>query len=89
VASPRSGLQQPGAAACSLSATISHISDRPNAPVTTLRRILKQRFCPDTEEVTGSNPIAHEQHPWSHGLRDGLDTCAAPRRKPLAVKLLI
>jgi hypothetical protein len=58
VVSPRSGLQRPRAAACSLSAnqpgTVAHISDPPHTPNATHLRVPKQRFCPDTEAVIAS-----------------------------------
>jgi hypothetical protein len=38
--------------------TVANISDPAHAPDTTLPRIPEQRFCPDTEEVTGSNPVS-------------------------------
>ena len=34
------------------------VGDSVYAPNTTLARIPKRRFCPDTEEVTGSNPVS-------------------------------
>jgi hypothetical protein len=37
---------------------VANISDPAHAPDTTLPRIPEQRFCPDTEEVTGSNPVS-------------------------------
>ena len=38
--------------------TVANISDRAHAPDATLVRIPRRRFCPDTEEVTGSNPVS-------------------------------
>jgi len=38
--------------------TVADISDPAHAPDTPLPRIPRQRFCPDTEEVTGSNPVS-------------------------------
>jgi hypothetical protein len=38
--------------------TVADISDLAHAPDATLARIPNQRFCPDTEEVTGSNPVS-------------------------------
>ena len=38
--------------------TVVDISDRPHAAAATHIRIPGQRFCPDTEEVTGSNPVS-------------------------------
>ena len=38
--------------------TVADISDGTHAPDTPLARIARQRFCPDTEEVTGSNPVS-------------------------------
>jgi hypothetical protein len=34
------------------------ISDPARAPDATLARIPRRRFCPDTKEVTGSNPVS-------------------------------
>jgi hypothetical protein len=38
--------------------TVANIRDRAHAPDATLVRIPRRRFCPDTEEVTGSNPVS-------------------------------
>ena len=38
--------------------TLADIGDPTHAPDPTLARIPTQRFCPDTEEVTGSNPVS-------------------------------
>jgi hypothetical protein len=38
--------------------TVADISHRPDAPDATLARASRHRFCPDTEEVTGSNPVS-------------------------------
>src|SRR5512133_3619201 len=40
------------------SRTVADISDPAHAPDATLHHIPEQRFCPDTEEVTGSNPVS-------------------------------
>jgi hypothetical protein len=37
---------------------VANISDPARAPDATLARIPEQKFCPDTEEVTGSNPVS-------------------------------
>jgi hypothetical protein len=38
--------------------TVADISDLAHAPDATLHHIREQKFCPDTEEVTGSNPVS-------------------------------
>jgi hypothetical protein len=38
--------------------TVANISDLAHAPDATLIRTPRQMFCPDTEEVTGSNPVS-------------------------------
>jgi hypothetical protein len=38
--------------------TVADIGDPGPAPGATLGRVCRQRFCPDTEEVTGSNPVS-------------------------------
>jgi hypothetical protein len=38
--------------------TVADTSDRPHAADATHSRIPRQRLCPDTEEVTGSNPVS-------------------------------
>jgi hypothetical protein len=38
--------------------TVADIGDPARAADPSLARIPRQRFCPDTEEVTGSNPVS-------------------------------
>ena len=38
--------------------TLADMGDSVHAPGTPVARIPRQRFCPDTEEVTGSNPVS-------------------------------
>jgi len=41
--------------------TLTDISDPVKVPDATAARIPTRRFCPDTEEVTGSNPVSPTQ----------------------------
>ena len=55
------------------SPTVANMGDSVHAPDATLVRIPKQRLCPGTEEVTGSNPVSPTtitpgQTPFSHDL---------------------
>jgi hypothetical protein len=38
--------------------TAADVRDSAQASEATLVRVRKQKFCPDTEEVTGSNPVS-------------------------------
>jgi hypothetical protein len=38
--------------------TVIDMSDLAHAPDATVAAVHGQRFCPDTEEVTGSNPVS-------------------------------
>jgi hypothetical protein len=38
--------------------TVRDMSDHADAPYATVAAVHGQRFCPDTEEVTGSNPVS-------------------------------
>jgi hypothetical protein len=38
--------------------TVRDMSDLAHAPDATVAAVHAQRFCPDTEEVTGSNPVS-------------------------------
>jgi hypothetical protein len=41
-----------------LTRTVRDMSDLAHAPDATVAAVHGQRFCPDTEEVTGSNPVS-------------------------------
>jgi hypothetical protein len=45
---------------------VAHMGDPPHAPDATLARVPTQGFCPDTEEVTGSNPVSPTSITPSH-----------------------
>jgi hypothetical protein len=74
--------------------TVRDMSDHTDAPDATVAAVHGQRFCPDTEEVTGSNPVSptsitpgQSQVPGSQdrprrGSRDGCLPNCLP--KPLA-----
>jgi hypothetical protein len=59
--------------------TVANIGDPPHAADATLIPIPKQRFCPDTEEVTGSNPVSPTScFPCQQGIRRGPRTAVRP-----------
>ena len=54
--------------------TAADTGDAAHAPGATLAGVPGQRFCPDTEEVTGSNPVSPTSNiPWSDSVCDSLD----------------
>ena len=75
--------------------TVRDMSDLAHAPDATLAAVHGQRFCPDTEEVTGSNPVSPTKkalvsHPFSPlGARLALErlTCRPNCRLSLDVAI--